>query len=229
MITQPSKCGSEVGATSYLEREAQRGFGRTRNLLRVTGQGKTWSWQGAQWGFELPPAPSPQPSAAANCAWAAPVAAWTPTVKSQAHPGASWPRSRPPQDVTPEGSPPPALAETPWLLVIFPARVPPAQKCCPVLQSHSTQLSEFYFLPATHSRGVKKRERLRTSVQQTFIKQRPRARQNATAQGETSPGQMQSEADLDHPLPLSGLWEVTVLLGLGFSIYKREVVGQDEF
>lgn len=154
MITQPSKWGSEVGVTSYLEREVERGFGRTCNVLRVAGQGKTWSWQGAQGGFEFPPA-SPTFSCCKLCL-GSPNGSLNSQCESQAHLGASWPSSRPPQDIIAEGSPPPALAEIPWLLVIVPARVPAAQKCCLVLPSHSTRLSEFYLLPSTHSGGVKK-------------------------------------------------------------------------
>lgn len=183
MITQPSKWGSEVGVTSYLEREVQRGFGRTCNVLRVAGQGKTWSWQGAQGGFEFPPA-SPTFSCCKLCL-GSPNGSLNSQCESQVHLGAPWPSSRPPQDIIAEGSPPPALAEIPWLLVIFPARVPPAQKCCLVLQSHSTQLSESTSYLQLILEELK-RARLPTSVQQTFIKQWPRARQNATAQGETS-------------------------------------------
>ena len=71
---------------------------------------------------------------------------------------------------SPRRDPREALAKMPWLLVIFPARPPSPQKCCPVLPSHSIQPSEFCILPSTHSRGAEI-ARLHMCVQQWFIQQ----------------------------------------------------------
>lgn len=114
------------------------------------------------------------------------------------------------------GSLSPALGEKPRLHVIFPARLPPAQKCCPGLKRNSTQLSQFCFLLLTHSAGVKI-SHAHIHMQRTFIKQWLRGGQKAPALDQSSPGQKQWEADLDPTRPLSSLWEV--ILSVRHSVF----------
>lgn len=188
------------------EWELEWGVGRVLTLLRGTEKGKTYSWQ-VPWGrFWMDVANHDCKSSRSL----------NPGYAPQVHPWTAWPNTQPPQDVIPEGSLSPALGEKPRLHVIFPARLPPAQKCCPGLKRNSTQLSQFCFLLLMHSAGVKI-SHAHIHMQRTFIKQWLRGGQKAPALDQSSPGQKQWEADLDPTRPLSSLWEV--ILSVRHSVF----------